>query len=382
MRALDAAPAARYETLVRRRITPFLVLASSVACGAPPAPAEHAREAERTPQHEEEEAQASAPDVRSLAPDATFDALLDAARTLDDRRDQESTAGCLLRPAWRLEADLAVAVRPLPAPPDDLDEFLESEPGPVNVLSRWGAYGSGDPEKPSFSAVTSTRPPRREPAIVWAITDRGVYVRSSSAREPADPQPLDTVASSITDPASIGVLYVTAEAGTPVDRVADLLRRVPAALAGRVGVAVALAPGTRLPAPPEASDSADSSAGLCPDGLPELPGDAATGDLRPDAIVASLGPLRQAAGTCVSGTQGPGAAGGRVVLALRIGRDGRVESACATSDATNDPVRRECLLRAARATAFPAPSPPGSLDVQLPLSVAPLPSQRQTPICD
>ncbi len=251
----------------------------------------------------------------------------------------------------------------------------------MNVLSRWGAYGSGDPSHPSFSAVTTTLPPRREPAIVWALTDRGVYVRSSTeaATEPG-PRPIDALTATVGP--STGVLYVTAEAGTPLDRVADVLRRAPASLAGRIGLAVALAPNTRLPDAPATDSSVAADAGLCPEGLPELPANAVAGDLHTDAIVSSLGPLRQAASTCVTGTQGPGAAGGRVVLALRIGADGRVETACATEDETSDPVLRECLLRAARATAFPTPNPPGSLDVQLPLALAPLESQRQTPICE
>lgn len=364
---------------VARRIAP-LTLACSLGCGSPPPPPPQHAQHEETPEHHEEEP--SALDVRSLAPDATFGELLDAARTLDDRRDQESSAGCLLRPAWRLEADLAVAVRPLPASPDDLDDALEAEPGPVNVLTRWGAFGSGDPAHPSFSAVTSTLPPRREPALVWVVTERGVYARSSrEAARDVEPVPVAQLAATIPDPESIGALFVTAESGTPISRVADVLALVPPALAGRVALAVPLAPGTRLPTPPREAEL-DARAGLCPNGLPELPADAPSGDLRPDAIVQSLGPLRQGAETCVSSTQGPGALGGRVVLALRIGPDGRVSDACAVEDATNDAVLRECLLRAARATAFPAPEPPGYIDAQLPLTLAPLASQRQRPLCD
>jgi hypothetical protein len=232
--------------------------------------------------------------------------------------------------------------------------------------------------------VTTTLPPLREPAVVWAITDEGVYVRSSQ-RAAADPDPItvDALSASIpsTSPESIGVLFVTAESGTSLERLAEVLALVPPALSGRVGLAVALAPGTRLPAPPDAPASADAAAGLCPDGLPELAPDVPLGDLRADAIVQSLGPLRQAAEICVSSTTGPGAAGGRVVLALRIGADGTIDDACAVEDATNDPVLRACLLRATRSVAFPAPSPAGVVDVQLPLLLAPLPAQRQAPLC-
>ncbi len=348
------------------------------ACGPtsapPPPPGEPATSGE-------EDAPPSS-DPRALGPDARFADLLAAARTLDDRRDSESPEGCLLRRGFRLEADLAVAVRPLPSAPDDLDDELARHPGPVNALSRWGAYGSGEPSAPSFAAVTTTLPPRREPAVVWAITDEGVYVRSS--RRPAaspDPIPVDALSASVASAGveDIGVLFVTAESGTSLARLAEVLALVPPALSGRVGLAVALAPGTRLPAPPDAAPEVDAAAGLCPDGLPET--DAPLGELRPETIVQSLGPLRQAAEICVSGTTGPGAAGGRVVLALRIGADGTIDEACAVEDAPGDPALRACLLRATRSVGFPAPSPAGVVDVQLPLVLAPLPAQRQAPLC-
>jgi hypothetical protein len=251
----------------------------------------------------------------------------------------------------------------------------------VNVLSRWGAYGRGEPNAPSFAAVTSTLPPRREPALVWAITDRGVYVRSTRDAAP-QPDPMDAEALAPTLPSETGALFVTAEAAIPLERVARVLALVPDSLAGRVALAVALAPGTRLPQPPGQTEHADAGAGLCADGgLSELAEDAPTGDLRPETLVQRLAPLRRSAEACVSGTQGPGAAGGRVVLALRIGPDGAVTEACAAEDSTGDPVLRTCLLRAARTLAFDVPSPPGFVDVELPLVLAPVASQRQVPLC-
>src|SRR5690606_32197186 len=121
-------------------------------------------------------------------------------------------------------------------------------------LSRWGAYGPGDPARPSFSAVTTTLPPKREPAIVWAITERGAYVRSST--EPArqlDPVPVERLAATLSG--SVGALFVTAEGSTPLARVAEALSAIPEELAGRVALAVALAPGTRLPTPPPAGEA-------------------------------------------------------------------------------------------------------------------------------
>lgn len=357
---------------MRRLVALFLL----GACGAP-APAPSEPPPERAPVTAGREAPPE--DVRALGPDARFSDLLAAARTLDDRRDQESSAGCLLRRGFRLEADLAVAVRPLPGAPDDLDDVLARHPGPVNVLSRWGAYGSGEPSAPSFAAVTTTLPPRREPALVWALTDEGVYVRSSEAPTDLRPVPLESLAA---PSPSVGALFVTAEASTSLERLARLLALVPPELSGRVGLAVALAPGTRLPAPPGSAEGPDARAGLCPDGLPELAEGVPLGDLRAEVIVQSLGPLRQGAELCVTGTQGPGAAGGRVVLAMRIGADGTIDEACVREDATDDPALRECLLRAARSIALPAPSPPGVVDVELPLALAPLATQRQAPLCE
>lgn len=318
---------------------------------------------------------------RELGAEPTFADLLSAARRLDDRRDQGSDAGCLLRRGalgFRLEADLAVAVRPLPEAPDDLEERLASDLGPVNVLTRWRAYGSGDAARPSFVAVTTTLPPLQEPARVWVVTPSGVIARASNATATSrDAIALDAAATAL--PADLGALFITAAPTLPLARLAEVLARVPDSLAGKVALAVALGAGTRLPAPPEAQAEADDA--HCPGGLPPLPADAAEGDLSPTDLISSLGPLRQGASICVGATQGPGAAGGRVVLAFRVSPDGTVNEACVVEDATNDPGLRSCLARATRTIAFPSPRPPGFVDAQLPLVLAPLESQRQRALC-
>ena len=66
-------------------------------------------------------------DPRALPGSAVFGDLVEVARALDERRDSRSESGCLLRAspgAYRLEADLAVAVRPLPQAPEELDARL------------------------------------------------------------------------------------------------------------------------------------------------------------------------------------------------------------------------------------------------------------------
>jgi hypothetical protein len=356
--------------------TAWLVLMMGVVgCGGPETRVETARPTEVPAAREEPTRPA---DTRTLGADASFATLLDTARRLDDRRDQESSAGCLLRgPEWRLEADLAVAVRPLPAAPADLDAIFDGEPGPVNVLTRWAAHGPNDPAQPTLVAVTTALPARDRPIVVWAITSRGVYVRSSAAPS-ARVEPVPVRA--LTPPEGAGALYVTAEADTPLSRVAEVLDAVPASLHGLVGLAVALAPGTRLPSS-AAEASVDPREGLCPDGLPPLPADTPEGDLRADVLMQSLGPLRQAVGTCVSAARNLDPAGGRLVLALRIGAEGRVTEACASRDEADDAALRQCVLRAARAILFPPPDPAGAVDVALPLVVAPEASQRQAPLC-
>ncbi len=349
---------------------------AALACGDPaPTPPP-----ERAPGGGGETVTPDPEDARALGPDATFAQLAEAARLLDQRRDQDSTAGCLLRRGWRLEADLAVAVRPLAVPEADLDARLEADAGPVVVLSRWGAYGQLDAGRVALSAVTTTLPPRVEPATVWFVTDRGVWVRNSGA-DAARPGPMPWADATAALPTDVGALFVTAEAGVPLATLAEALSSLPDALSGRVGLAVTLAAGTRLPGAPAAADAADTE-GLCPNGLPPLGEGMSEGSLRPDRIVSSLGPLRQGAEICVGATDGPGAAGGRVGLAMRIGPDGQLIEACVTEEAAPDPTLRACLLRAARATMFPEPDPPGAVDVALPLVLAPLDSQRQRPLCD
>jgi hypothetical protein len=163
----------------------------------------------------------------------------------------------------------------------------------------------------------------------------------------------------------------------PLTALADLLDRIPASHAGRVTLAVALEEGTRLPATPAVSGG--ETAELCPEGLPELAEDAPFGDLAPDRIRSALDPLRRGAELCVGTSSGPGAAGGRVVMAVRIDPQGRVEAACAMEDSTGDAALRACLARAARELAFDPPG--GYVDFTLPLALEPGITQRQVPVC-
>ena len=175
-------------------------------------------------------------------------------------------------------------------------------------------------------------------------------------------------------------MLVSADAQVPVDVLRDVLSaiartRVPIALA------TPLPPDTRMP---EASDASPPEAGLCPDGLPALPADSASGELPVEALLAGLGPLRERGGACL-GYGGPAATeGGRVELHFRVGPDGAVRDACVRQDDIGDAAVRDCLLAAARELIFATPEPRGMVDAAIPLALTPLPETElaQRPLCD
>jgi hypothetical protein len=304
--------------------------------------------------------------ARDLAADATFADLVAAARRQDDLRDQDSSAGCLLRAhPWRLEADLAAAVRPLPEPPPSITGRLDR----AAVLTRYGAIG--DPSAPlGLVAFTTTRPAAGAEGMVLVVTARALFLgRTGQARfDEIDPSRL----ARLDDGAS--QLFVTANADVPVAELARVLALLPP-MPGRVALAVALPEGTRLPAP---SVDAAETAPIC--ALEPLP-DEAWGDLSVDALRSGVAPLAERARLCAGTTSGPGALGGRVVLSMRIDPRGRVSEACVSEDETNDGVLRACLVAAARELGFPAPSG-GSVDVALPLRIEPGLTHRQVARCE
>lgn len=352
-----------------------------VACGSPP-PDRHEEVAEGTGDEVVvvEDGSDAAPlpaDARMLAPGATFAALADAARHQDQLRDQDSTAGCILTPragAFHLSSDLAVAVRPLPEPEVDLDARMASR-DPVRVLTRYGSYG--ETGTIGLSAMTTTAPPDRAVALVVFLTDRGAYARrTDEAFGDVVPRPAEALAG-VLPFAEVATTFVAAEAGVPVESIAAFLRLLPSTLAGNVGLAVALAPGTVLPATPALEE--EETVPVC-DALPDAPADATEGSLEAADIVAALGPLRASAAICVGATSGPGARGGRLVLSARIDASGRVIEACISADSTDDAHLRACVLRAARGLVFPEAG--GLVDFALPLSLAPGPAHHQRALCE
>jgi hypothetical protein len=356
------------------RLAAIAFLACSVGCGGAgteqprghPGPAP-----DRAPAPEATPTARASP--RDLTAAATFADLVAAARRQDDLRDQDSSAGCLLRTApWRLEADLAAAVRPLPEPPPSLTARLER----VAVLTRYGAIGDrgaadGASAPLGLVAFTTTRPSAGAPAAVLVVTARGLWLgRTDRARfDEIDRSRLAT----LDDGQSL--LFVTAHAGVPLRQLAEALAALPS-MPGRIALAVALPGETRLPEPtPPTAETAPRC------GLTALPDDAPLGELSLEALRSGVAPLVERARLCAGTTEGAGALGGRVVVSMRIDTSGRVIEACVSEDETDDGVLRACLAGAARELLFDAPSG-GSVDVALPMRIEPGLAHRQRALCD
>jgi len=321
----------------------------------------------------------AAASARDLAAAASFADLASAARRQDDLRDQDSSAGCLLRrspDAFRLEADLAVAIRPLPAPEADLDARMASD-GPARVLTRYGAYGESDDL--GLVALTTTAPPRGSVAdavgLVVVVTDRGAYARrTDGAFGAVTPRPLEELMGTLPF-SEVSTTFVTAEAGVPLTTLYEALRLLPSTLAGDVGLAVALERGVVLP---DRIALEEDEAPLC-EALSAT--DAPTSDtLGATELRAGIARLSGSVSICVGTTPGPGARGGRMELMARIIDGGTVGEACIRADDTADAHLRACVLRAARALVFADPD--GVVDFAVPLVLEPGTIHRQRATCD
>lgn len=356
---------------------PFVLLSAVLAsCGAAqrPEPEEHARHDADDDGHEEAP-RATSP--RDLGADATFADLVAVVARQDHLRDSDSDAGCILRTTgsgFRIDADLAVAVRPLPEVALDLDERLDHTPGPVRVLTRYGSYGESG--QLGASALTTTMPPREPIAALLVLTDHGVYVRYTD-RVASVSGPIAPAAAGAALTESMTV-FVTSEGTVALGELRSLLAALPAGLEGHVGLALVLGDDTRLPEA-RAVETAEEVP-LCADGLGPLADDAPLGDLSAERLLAGLAPLRSQGEICVGTSTGTGARGGRVVVDVRVASGGIVSDACVREDETSDPTLRACLVRALRALTFDDPG--GALDFELPLVLAPGLSHRQRALCD
>ena len=367
------------------RVACFFALACA-ACGGSETPIDDdTRDGTRDDGAGGEEPPPVVTNARVLGAGATFADLVSAARRVDDTGEADSDAGCILRGneglPWTLEADLSVAVRPVPEPPADLDDRLASARGPVRVLTRWGPIGDEGGDV-ALVGLTSTFPLRESAGVALFLTDQGAWVRdlAASPEDPAQALPLEDAGARVRERIERAAMpvFVTAEAGVPLGRLRALLAVLPTALSGLVALAVPLAPDTRLPQT-TAQPAGDRM--MCPDGLPEPAADARLGNIAPQDIIGSLTPLREGARQCFDNTSGPAALGGRLVLHFRIGADGAVTEGCYTEDDIEDITLRTCVLEAARATRFPAAGPSSFVDAALPLVFTPDASLRQAALC-
>jgi hypothetical protein len=324
-----------------------VLVALVCACGDPAATS--AEEEERSSGGEEEPPAVS----RALATDASFADLVALAKALDAASSESvGPRACALsfeREGPRFEGDAALAIRPLPDAPDDLDRRL-MDARSVAVLTRYGLWGEASADV-VLAAFTHTPPRLDRPVAIVVMTDRGAHVRRLDA--PGDSPVFSDPAGAAAAIGEGALVFVTAEASVPLATIREWT-------GGRAtAFAVPLVSDTRLP-----DRAVPNDEGLCAEGLPELADGEPVGDLDREVLVDALGRLREEARRCFEQSS---AGGGTLTIALRIGADGAVGSACAIDDDARDHVLRTCVLASARAVHFPPPDPPGSLDVHLPL---------------
>ncbi len=296
--------------------------------------------------------------------------------------------GCLLGvDATDGGAQVALGVTPAPAlgtvpeAPMHLAEGLAQPATHARVLTRWGQRG----EAP-FDLVVATLtplPPQAlaDPMVVLVITRVGVVVRETDGT-PTAPAALthDDAAVWLLERTARGpvTVIVTAEAEAAATDVHALLKALPSSVK-HSALAVALAPDTRLPDnAPQAPDARTH----CPNGLPEPDANAPEGELPSASIVRSLSFIHEPLQRCLANTTGPGAIGGKVVLALRIVDTGNVSDTCLVEDAIGDNVLAACLTETARTATFSRPHPIGFVDVHIPLSLSPVSDPPARPVCE
>jgi hypothetical protein len=386
---------------------PLAVIASAlvlVACGGTPSSTRPAAQTSRTtagpretraaPATEatEDTARDAAAQARALGSVADFGALVRAAQALEAAGAAGSDVGCLLRApstpnaSWRLEADVAVALRPLPSAWEDLDAPLRTGRGAARLLSRWGQTRT-EPFALALAAFTGTQPVDPTlPAAAVALTDAGAWVLGTTRESPAARAPVALVAlpeavRAVVAGSAPAQILVTAEASVSLEILRSALSAL-APLGAPIALAVPLAPDVRLPPEPVVAPEV-MDRGFCGGGsLPEPAADAVEGDLPAAELRAALAPLGEAAARCLAHASGRAASGGRLDLALRIHAEGRIAEACVVRDPILDPALRLCVLAAAQSLRFPAPRPAGFVDLALPLRLAPDAALAQRPLCE
>lgn len=272
----------------------------------------------------------------------------------------------------------------LPAP--WLDDAMSSTDR-LRVVTPWGLVGeAAQTSAPALVAVSDVPPTAMiAPAgalLLETATRAALYFTDAPPQVIASP---DGLGAALSQPRpALGSFWVAAVAGTPARVVAEHMRQVPTGVP--VGFAIALPRGTRLPESTQAEttgEAARAAAGdaHCPRGLPAPDAGDSEGSLPKTALQAGVAPLEQSATGCLRQAVGRAAAGGRLVLALRIGARGQVRHSCLVDDPIGDATLAACVTEHARLLRFAPPDPAGFVDVQLPIALRPQTAPPPRPYC-
>lgn len=322
---------------------------------------------------------------RTLPLGATFGDLVSTVRALEDAGEGDAALECSFRALganqWRVEADLAIAVRPLPEAATNVAARLRSGSGPVQILSRWGRLGPAEANL-NLVAMFSGAPWQGDTSAVAlflgsdGITARGAGVRLpeslSLPMERLTPEHVDALTSLGT-----GVVLATADSSMGLGAMITALQ--PLTERGlRVGLGVLLPPNTRLPE--VVGEPADSTTqGLCGPPLAELAeseiGERDISELR-DAI-RSLQPGVQG---CIARVGGGMRPEGRIGVRLRIAASGQIAESCVTEDQHGVVPLRACVLEQVRGLRFGAVA--GAVDVEFPLRLSRRSVAEATWLCE
>jgi hypothetical protein len=350
----------------RMRLRPILLCALTACAGntATQAAVEH-------PEAVTKAADAKADDPRRFSDHPTFGELVRLAQTLDNATAGHSSAGCLIELAStdsskaHLNADLSPAARPLPDASVQCDDAVVEQVGPVAVMSTWGNI-PGETDAGLLVAFTTTSPAAvKAPAIGMFVTQRGVLLRGADASLRAHPELMtqDQAGALLGAVSGSATVYATADRELELRALVAALELVPNRF--EIALAVTLPKGTHLPASAPSSHEA-----MCPNGLPAPAMAEHEGELDSAAAQRALAPLREAALSCALNAGGRALLGGHLVLALRIGANGRALETCFSADEIAEPALRRCLIAAARDLPYPQPSAAGFADLEIPLQIA------------
>lgn len=318
-------------------------------------------------------APSSSSSPRALSERANFSDIVAAAQTATPSK----APGCLLAGpssdgGWYAGAGFASPLKPLPRPSSDLFTQVMREADAVLLLTQHGVLGS---RGMTFVALSEVPSEPGEPAQILIITPSGIFVRSTDRQSKQAPVPLDQAQSLIQgDELRDLPLYLTADAETPIQVVAHILELASRPRRHRVGFALALPEGTRLPEAPTVQPS--------PFACQSEPEVEHEGVLDPEVIRTSLAPLSAAAQSCFDMLPYQEQQHGTAQLRVVVGAQGRVQQACLEDQRSRTSAALDhCLVDQAKRLQFPKPSPSGEVVFVAPFRFTPTPLPQTLPLC-